>query len=80
MAHVKERGGGGEERKETLADKSLDFENRPLGLSLPADVLWGSFVTQSFLPHGPSWAVMPEFTHRHLMLSSTQYASPRSNL
>ena len=24
---------GGEERKETLADKSLDFENRPLGLS-----------------------------------------------
>ena len=22
-------------------------------LSLPADVLWGSFVTHSFLPHGP---------------------------
>ena len=21
--------------------------------SLPADVLWGSFVTHSFLPHGP---------------------------
>ena len=33
MAQVKERGGGGEERKETLADKPLDFENRPLGLS-----------------------------------------------
>ena len=32
MAQVKERGGGGEERKETLADKPLDFENRPLGL------------------------------------------------
>ena len=27
MAQVKERGGGGEERKETLADKHLDFEN-----------------------------------------------------
>ena len=23
------------------------------GCSLPADVLWGSFVTHSFLPHGP---------------------------
>ena len=33
MAQVKERGGVGEERKETLADKPLDFENRPLGLS-----------------------------------------------
>ena len=33
MTQVKERGGGGEERKETLADKPLDFENRPLGLS-----------------------------------------------
>ena len=33
MVQVKERGGGGEERKETLADKPLDFENRPLGLS-----------------------------------------------
>ena len=28
-----ERGGGGEERKETLADKPRDFENRLLGLS-----------------------------------------------
>ena len=33
MAQVKERGRGGEERKETLADKPLDFENRPLGLT-----------------------------------------------
>ena len=33
MAQVKERGGGGEERKETLADKPRDFENHPLGLS-----------------------------------------------
>ena len=33
MAQVKEWGGGGEERKETLADKPLDFENQPLGLS-----------------------------------------------
>ena len=32
-AQVKERGGGGEERKEMLADKALDFENRPPGLS-----------------------------------------------
>ena len=32
-AQVKQRGGGGEERKETLADKPLDFENRPLGFS-----------------------------------------------
>ena len=27
MAQVKERGGGGQERKETLADKPWDFEN-----------------------------------------------------
>ena len=33
MAQVKERVGGGEERKETLADKPRDFENRPLCLS-----------------------------------------------
>ena len=33
IVQVKERGGGGEERKETLADKPVDFENRPLGLS-----------------------------------------------
>ena len=33
VAQVKERGGGGEERKETLADKPRDFENHPLGLS-----------------------------------------------
>ena len=33
MAQVKERGRGGEERKETLADKPRDFENPPLGLS-----------------------------------------------
>ena len=30
MAQVRERGGGGEERKETLADKLQDFENHPL--------------------------------------------------
>ena len=33
MAQIKELGGGGEERKETLAGKPWDFENRPLGLS-----------------------------------------------
>jgi len=33
MERVKEGGGGGEERKETLTDKPLDFENHPLGLS-----------------------------------------------
>ena len=33
MAYVKERGRGGEERKETLADKHRDFENHTLGLS-----------------------------------------------
>ena len=33
MAQVKEQGGAGEERKETLADKPLDFENCSLGLS-----------------------------------------------
>ena len=33
MAQVKERGEGGEERKETLADKRRDFEDRPPGLS-----------------------------------------------
>ena len=33
MGQAKERGGGGEERKETLADKPREFENRPLGLS-----------------------------------------------
>ena len=30
---MKEREGGGEERKETLADKPRDSENWPLGLS-----------------------------------------------
>jgi len=29
MEQVKEGEGGGEERKETLADKPLDFENHP---------------------------------------------------
>jgi len=29
MERVKEGGAGGEDRKETLADKPLDFENRP---------------------------------------------------
>ena len=33
MALVKERGGGGDERKKTLAEKPQDFENHPLGLS-----------------------------------------------
>ena len=33
ITQIKERGGGGEERKEALADKHFDFENRPLGLS-----------------------------------------------
>ena len=33
MERVKEGGGGGEGRKETLADKPLDFENRLLGFS-----------------------------------------------
>ena len=33
IAQVKERGGGGEERKETLANNPRDFENHPLGLS-----------------------------------------------
>ena len=30
---TKEQRGGGEERKEMLADKPLDFENRPLSMS-----------------------------------------------
>ena len=33
MAQVKERGGGEEEKGETLSDKPRDFENHPLGLS-----------------------------------------------
>ena len=33
MAEVKERGGCGDERKETFADKPQNFENHPLGLS-----------------------------------------------
>ena len=33
MVQVKEQGGAGEEWKETLADKPLDFKNCPLGLS-----------------------------------------------
>jgi len=33
MERVKERGGGGEGRKETLADKPQDVENFPLDLS-----------------------------------------------
>ena len=31
MVQVKERGGGGEKWKETLADKPRDFENHPFG-------------------------------------------------
>ena len=45
MAQVKERGGGGEERKEMLADKPAILKP-------------------------PTWPVMPEFAHQHLMLSS----------
>ena len=41
MGQVKEQGGGGEEKKEMLADKL------------------------------PTWPVMPECAHRHLMLSLT---------
>ena len=33
MAQAKERGEGGKERKQTLADKAWNFENCPLGLS-----------------------------------------------
>ena len=33
MVRVKEREVGGEERKETLADKPQDFQNHPLDLS-----------------------------------------------
>ena len=33
MAQVREWGGGGDERNETLADKPQDFENHPFGLS-----------------------------------------------
>ena len=33
MVQVKEREVGGEERKDTLADKPQDFENHPLDLS-----------------------------------------------
>lgn len=33
MALVKERRGGGDERKKTLAEKPQDFENRPHRLS-----------------------------------------------
>ena len=46
MAPIKELGGGGEERKETVTDKPRGFENRPLGLSclslrlFPLDVLF----------------------------------------
>ena len=35
MAPIKELGGGGEERKETLADKPWDFENRPTWPAMP---------------------------------------------
>ena len=44
----KRAGGGGEERKETLADKPGILKTTHL-----------------------HWPVMPEFAHRHLMLSST---------
>ena len=39
MAQVKEHGGGGEERKEMLANKPRDFLDRPLGLSCLSSTL-----------------------------------------
>ena len=39
MAQVKEHGGGGEERKEMLADNPWDFEDCPLGLSCLSSTL-----------------------------------------
>ena len=45
-----QRGGGGEERKETLADKPRDFESRPLGLScLPLPLPPLSFFGSRFI-------------------------------
>ena len=35
MAQVKERRGGGKERKETILDKRRDIENRPLANLAP---------------------------------------------
>ena len=50
MALVKERGGGGEERKETLSDKPRDFENRPLR---PLSVFGSCFISRAAKTENP---------------------------
>ena len=66
--HVKKRGeGGGEGRKETLADKPLDFENHPLGLSCLSDLmLLSAVISQPILCfHVTSW-YFPNMDVRHI--------------
>ena len=80
MAQVKERGGGGKERKEPLADKPLPWVPETLLARFPLHARKTSG-TQGNKPRdfenhplGPddvcSWPVMPKFAHRHLMVSS----------
>ena len=45
----KEGGGEGRGRKETLADKPLDFENRPLCLSCLTDFMLSSSIQVAFV-------------------------------
>ena len=55
MAQVKERRRVGEERKETLADKPLDFENRPLRIPFPPPsfIFWLSFHSRAVKTDNP---------------------------
>ena len=70
----------------------IDYEQSPFFLrdsrasetraSLPADVFWGSFVTHSFLPHGP-WgrnecvAIEPQRTSAGRLNASVRENNPR---
>ena len=63
------------------AEEEKEIKGRR-GSSLPADVLWGSFVTHSFLPHGP-WGrgTVGEIecvTNEPIRTSAAGYCSSRS--
>ena len=46
---------------EALGTRLYCNADRPLDVSLPADVLWGSFVTHSVLPHGVAFLDGPRW-------------------
>ena len=50
-AKIRRRGGGREGRKETLAAKHCNFENRPFGLSCLTDFTLSSSIQVAFVIH-----------------------------